>query len=37
VARADLAEVLDFEAVPGLAEVSAQYENWRALGAALRD
>ncbi len=37
VASANLAEVLDFDAVPGLAEVSAQYENWRALGAALRD
>jgi len=37
VASANLADVFDFEAVPGLAEVSAQYENWRALGAALRD
>jgi MSHA biogenesis protein MshI len=37
VASANLAEVLDLDAVPGLAEVSAQYENWRALGAALRD
>lgn len=37
VVSANLADVFDFEAVPGLAEVSAQYENWRALGAALRD
>ncbi|MDP1525383.1 MAG: hypothetical protein Q8M20_06200 [Rhodocyclaceae bacterium] len=37
VASANLAEVLDIEAAPGLAEASAQYENWRALGAALRD
>jgi MSHA biogenesis protein MshI len=37
VASANLADVLDFEAVPGLAEVTAQYTNWRALGAALRD
>lgn len=37
VASANLAEVLDLDAVPGMAEVSAQYENWRALGAALRD
>jgi len=37
VARANLTDVLDMDAVPGLADVSAQYENWRALGAALRD
>jgi MSHA biogenesis protein MshI len=37
VASANLADVLDFEAVPALTEVSAQYENFRALGAALRD
>ncbi|MEW6165504.1 MAG: agglutinin biogenesis protein MshI [Pseudomonadota bacterium] len=37
VASANLADVLDIEATPALAEVSAQYDNWRALGAALRD
>lgn len=37
VARANLADVLDIEATPGLAETSAQYDNWRALGAALRE
>lgn len=37
VASANLADVLDIEAAPGLAEVSAQYASWRALGAALRD
>lgn len=37
VAVANLADVLDIESMPGLAEVSAQYLNWRALGAALRE
>lgn len=37
VASANLADVLDIEPTPGLAEVSAQYLNWRALGAALRE
>lgn len=37
VASANLADVLDIEATPGLAETSAQYQNWRALGAALRE
>jgi MSHA biogenesis protein MshI len=37
VESANLADVLDIEGTPGLAEVSGQYENWRALGAALRD
>jgi len=37
VESANLADVLDIEAIPALAEVSAQYDNWRALGAALRD
>ena len=37
VARADLADVLDIQAVPGLAGEAAQAEAWLALGAALRD
>ncbi len=37
VASANLSDVLDLDTVPALTEVSAQYENWRALGAALRD
>lgn len=37
VASANLADVLDIESAPGLADVSAQYLNWRALGAALRE
>lgn len=37
VARADLADVLDIQAVPGLSEPAAQAEAWLALGAALRD
>lgn len=37
VASADLADVLDIDATPGLAETQAQYDHWRALGAALRD
>ncbi len=37
VASADLAEVFDIAAAPGLADVAAQYANWRALGAALRE
>lgn len=37
VVSANLADVLDIDAVPALSDVAAQYENWRALGAALRD
>lgn len=37
VDSANLADVLDIEATPRLAETAVQYENWRALGAALRD
>lgn len=37
VSSANLAEVFDFDAVPGLVDVASQYENWRALGAALRE
>lgn len=37
VARANLADVLDIEATPGLAETAAQAEGWLALGAALRE
>jgi MSHA biogenesis protein MshI len=37
VAAANLADVLDLEAVPRLAEMAAQADGWLALGAALRD
>jgi MSHA biogenesis protein MshI len=37
VERANLADVLDIEATPGLADAAAQAENWLALGAALRE
>lgn len=37
VAAADLAEALDIEATPHLAEVALQADSWLALGAALRD
>lgn len=37
VASANLAEVLDIAATPGLAEAAVQAENWLALGAALRE
>jgi MSHA biogenesis protein MshI len=37
VASANLADVLDIEATPRLAETAAQAESWLALGAALRE
>jgi MSHA biogenesis protein MshI len=37
VANANLADVLDIEATPRLAETAAQAESWLALGAALRE
>lgn len=37
VERANLADVFDIEATPGLADTAAQAENWLALGAALRE
>lgn len=37
VARANLADVLDIQATPGLADTAAQAESWLALGAALRE
>lgn len=37
IERVDLAQVLDFSAVPALKEIAAQAEVWFALGAALRE